>query len=439
MVEEVNRRRDELLRVVREPEDRAELYRDLLLPFWLELPPEAGAIDGEVYAVDSSDGVIELAGGGVIYVVRAASLSNKRDEVRKLMVDAFYPRSDESLSDYRKLAREHLEHLSALEVAQGLSSGDTILIDGSIFGRMSHVLKAIDIPGRQDFIIDYVEAFHELLATCMKRRVNLVGVAKDSRSSVLRQSLLIGRLINNLGKYDWRTQSDIIDFLKVLNRHPRKARSALRELRKELDKETEGILNELMDDTPDYKMILAAKVGAGYSHPLKLGVKILESGFVDILFSPEKWGSFIQSFIKTIVTDEEPEKEPIEERVREALKRMASYPPVGTLYVKFSSNEIPLKIDIVHPDIEGWEVSNPEPRLIYPMPALGEGLGKVTEVLGVLRALYAGLKNYNVLLTAVDKYVKIKFSVRELYKARIESLLGTLIQQSRGTRRVSFP
>ncbi|MHA1664972.1 MAG: hypothetical protein ACTSVW_03990 [Candidatus Njordarchaeales archaeon] len=42
-------------------------------------------------AVDSSDAIIELASGGIIYIVRSASISNHKDELREIYLDAFYP------------------------------------------------------------------------------------------------------------------------------------------------------------------------------------------------------------------------------------------------------------------------------------------------------------------------------------------------------------
>ena len=91
-------KKDYLLKVVSEPEKRASFYRSLLLKRWFALPPEIEIVDKEIYAIDSSDGIIELAGGGVIHIVRAEALSNRKNEIRELDLDAFYPPSDERLN-----------------------------------------------------------------------------------------------------------------------------------------------------------------------------------------------------------------------------------------------------------------------------------------------------------------------------------------------------
>jgi len=113
---------------------------------------------------------------------------------------------------------------------------------------------------------------------------------------------------------------------------------------------------------------------------------------------------------------------------------MASYPAVATLYVRFSRNDIPLRVDVVHQKVERWSVEAPHVRF-----AVGDWRNTVHDVLGLLGYLYAGLRNYNVLLTSADRYVKMTMDARDAYKLKIESFLGMLIEQSRGVRRVSFP
>ena len=61
-------------------------------------PPEVEIVDEEIYAIDGSDGIIELAGGDVIHIVRAEALSDRKNKIRELDLDAFYPPSDERLN-----------------------------------------------------------------------------------------------------------------------------------------------------------------------------------------------------------------------------------------------------------------------------------------------------------------------------------------------------
>ncbi len=437
LVKEVNARKDEILSVILEPEERCEFYRELLSKRWLPLPPEKTPAENRIYAVDSSDGVIELAGGGVIHVVRAAALSNSGEAIRRLELDAFYPLSDEKLTEYRRLAREYLEHLAALDAAKNLGQGGFILIDGSIFGRIIHVFRTLDIPGKEDFMVTYVETLYDLLDTCVKKSITLVGVAKDSRSTLLRESLLAELLLEKTRNYDAELRAQIMAILRDIRRFPRQASRAVREIAGKIGEDVRTILQELLDNVPDYKIIMASGMEPGYTHPLKLELRNVASGFVEILFTPSRRGELARTFTASLPQIKTGAS--IEEAVYRALEHMAAYPAVAALYVKFAENDIPLRVDIVHPDVERWSLERGDLGGRYVRFASGGWEDVVHAVLGLLNGLYAGLKNYNVLLTSVDKYVKMTQRVKNLYKVKIESFLRTLIQQSRGARRVSFP
>jgi len=441
LVKEVDLQKDRILSVILEPEERCEFYRQLLSRRWLPLPSEKTFAENRVYAIDSSDGVIELAGGGIIHVARSMALSNKcGDEtktIRKLELDAFYPPSDEKLSEYRKLVREHLEHLAALEASEKLGKGDFILIDGSIFGRMNHIFQTLDVAGKEDFMLSYIETFYNLFHTCMKKNITFVGVAKDSRSTILRESLLAELLLEKTRKHDVELQMEIMSILQSLRRNPHQAPETIREIARKVSDDICIILRELVDNTPDYKIIMASKMEPGYSHPLKLELQNVPSGFVESLFAPDRRSELVRNFIASL--PQEKASTSTEKVVYETLEHIAMYPAVASLYVRFAKNDIPLRIDIVHPDVEGWSLEEAGLGGKYVRFASARWESIVHTVLGLLNDLYAGLKSYNVLLASVDKYVRMTQKTKDLYKAKIESLLGVLIQQSRGVRRVSFP
>ena len=428
LIKEVRNIQNEILSVVLEPEDKAAFYRDLLLRRWYAIKdhPFNSPSAGTIYATDSSDCTIELAGGGIIHITRAAALSNQQDEIRKLKLHAFYPPSDEELTEYRKLVREHLEHEVALEAIQELKGEDAILIDGSIFGRMLHVFKILKIPGKEDFMIQYVRTLHQLLEECTRKNIILLGVAKDSRSTLLKEALLIELLAERV-KNDPKIWTTVETLLMRFRRRPHDALKLLKRVSNEIGEEICRILQELLNKTPDYKMIIASKVSTGFSHPLKMEIKHVSSGFIKIVMDHKQRADLARKLAASL-----PEKASIEE-VHEALSCISSYPPVAVLYAKFAEKDIPLRIDIIHPEVERWRI---EGRVGF---AAGGWESITARALALLYNLYAGLKNYNVLLTHVDQYVKMTHRVKEEYKNKIESLIKVLIQQSRGARRVSFP
>jgi len=431
LVKELKEKRNVLERVIWEPEERAYFYGKLLEKHWFTIPSTKFLKVPRIYAVDSSDGIIELAGGGVIHIVRAAALSNSGEKVRKLHLDSFYPRSNEGLVEYRKLMREKLEHEVALSVAKKLDEEDIILIDGSLLGRMLHVFNPLDVPGRGDVIVDYVNVFSSFLSACLQRNITLVGVAKDSKSSILREALLIELLLYTTKGYDQSLRKELENLVVQVYKNPRQTIGKVASLSSRIDGSIVRIFEELLDPTPDYKIIMATGLGKGYSHPLRLELRYFRENFIKAIFTPKKKLELVENFLNKL-----PSRGKIIQNVDaiyRAVEEIASYPPVASFYVRFRANDIPLRIDVVHPSIEKWSTD-------HLPPFVRKGWEQVVErVLKVLEQLYAGLKNYNILLKKVDEYVRFTKIHRDNYKRIIESLLGKLIEQSRGMRRVSFP
>ncbi|MHA1665463.1 MAG: DNA double-strand break repair nuclease NurA [Candidatus Njordarchaeales archaeon] len=429
-VKMVESKRDNILRIIIEPDERIKFYNELVKKYWYPLPITRKLHLGCIYAIDSSDAIIELAGGGVIYIARSAGISNHKDELREINLDALYPKFEEDLNEYRKLMREHLEHKVALKAANKLGDSDVILIDGSIFGRMSHVFMPINILGREDFMVKYVELFYELLETCIEKNILLVGVAKDSRSTLFKEAFLTELLLNKISNYENEMKLKIESIIPVIFRNPRDAIKLINELQGKVNVEVIEILRELLDPLPDTKIIISTKLKAGYSHPLKLTFKRLVRGYIEGIFKPEKRFEIARKFLNSLPTSF---NQDIEMRVQRALKYMALYPPVASFYVKFKDNDLPLRIDVVHDEIYELESYDKVPFIA------GDWEGIIGKVISILSQLYAGLRNYNVLLTMVDNYVKFRREHKEKYKAMMEKILGILVEQSRGARRVSFP
>jgi len=102
--------------------------------------------------------------------------------------------------DFKRLVREHVEHLVALEALE--DGADLLLIDGSLYGRMIHVIRELKVEGREDFMLEYAEAYSELLSSALENGAVVVGVSKDSRSTVLKEELLLTQLVSLLSGYE---------------------------------------------------------------------------------------------------------------------------------------------------------------------------------------------------------------------------------------------
>jgi len=66
--------------------------------------------------------------------------------------------------------------------------------------------------------------------------------------------------------------------------------------------------------------------------------------------------------------------------------------------------------------------------------------GSVEELIGILKANYAGLLDYNVWLKRVDEEVKLHLKdVDTIYERVLEKELGLTLIHTRGYRRVKYP
>ncbi len=428
-VEELRRRRGEVLRVVSGGEGLAARYRELVRGVWVE------GVEGRrgferVAAVDSSSGEIEVAGGGVILVTRALALEAGGRELRRLRVDALFPRDPRDYEDFKRLLREHLEHLAALDAVEG--GADLVLLDGSLYGRMVHVLRELDVEGREDFLLEYVKTYGELLSRAAGAGALLVGVSKDSRSTVLKEELLLAELRRLLSGVEPGLREQVMRLWGSLRRRPAGVLKAVGQLVSEgLDPAVYEIFEEARGGAPDSKIIAAASPGAGYTLPLALSLERVSTGITDIALrgpghsEEEALGILERVFARTAERD----GAAFRERAAAVLEVLRRYPTVLTTYVVFARGDDPVRVDVVAPD-------QPPPggsRLVSPVPE------HVERVVSHLACMYAGRRCYNALLLEADRRVRATARTMELYHRLAMRELGELIPHSRGARRFFLP
>ena len=88
--------------------------------------------------------------------------------------------------DFISVKMEMLEFQVAIDALKsGLGCG-TILIDGSLYGRLVHVPLESKVEEERLVFLIISGFIRELLDLCRKNNVLLVGVAKESRSTAFR-------------------------------------------------------------------------------------------------------------------------------------------------------------------------------------------------------------------------------------------------------------
>lgn len=422
-IEELRRKRAEVLRVIGCDGGIESRYRDLVEGVW-RCGVEARREFDRVFAVDSSSDEIEVAGGGVILVTRALALGADGSELRGLRVDAFFPRDVRDYEDFKRLLREHLEHRVALEALE--EGADLILVDGSLFGRMSHVLRELRVEGREGFMLDYVETYGELLSRAGRGEAIVAGVSKESRSTVLREELLLSELRRSLETVDRALAERALEQWRGLRRRPAIALEEVRRLEREgLDPRVYELFKEVRNSLPDTKLLLAMNLDPGFTLPLKLGLEGVSTSVADVALSDAS--GLVEAMRRVF---ESTYDEMGSERVERALGALRSYPSVLTSYAIFSRGDDPLRVDMA---------LDSDVPVAHPSRFVAEVPESFLRVLRHLACLYAGRRCYNVLLLEADRRVRVELETMELYRRLAMMELGELIVHSRGERRVWFP
>lgn len=106
LLQELRSKKGDVLKVLKASGVILEEYRELFSKRWLPLDALYENLN-DVYAVDSSNGEVELSGGGVILFTRSLAIAPNGGEVRRLRLDAFYPRRVHEYEDYRRFVREY--------------------------------------------------------------------------------------------------------------------------------------------------------------------------------------------------------------------------------------------------------------------------------------------------------------------------------------------
>ena len=125
------------------PNPLADRFREKFPSFWVKIdePAKLGASLSElsVMAVDSSVYSNLLSTGGVFYVVRSLAVCREK-EYKRLESDVFFSKGGSVTDrDFISVKMELLEFQVAIDALKSGSDCGTILIDGSLYGRLVHI------------------------------------------------------------------------------------------------------------------------------------------------------------------------------------------------------------------------------------------------------------------------------------------------------------
>ena len=424
LTEFMNELHAERKRLKAEPD--ADDFSACIEHFWLPFHFHEDFCGDEVLAVDSSSAKHSLGDGSIFYVVRALALSANR-KYKRVSVGHEYSPNFKDLPLLGRL-REHLEHLVALDALKDGFEG-FILIDGSLFGRLSHLPKETDFVKNRALMVDYFEVLSSFLDAARRSSVPVVGVSKESRTSFFR-TFLLAKILENAG-----VEQEFRHFLiRSAVEGGSSAVFALKRAEEELDEGVKRLFRAfLLQRRPDFHLILKyarSKNETGCTTPLLLGTKPRFRRELEAM-RKDPVGFLRRRFPISALDDG------FLERARGVVESLERLPAIVSFHVLPALNDTPMRIDV-----PAWffginktlsDVRFPEDLVVC------ENYEKLEEILRLISAGYCGLENYNIWLSAVDSAVKLRKDVFEaVYLRKFEEIMG-IEATARGERRVKFP
>ncbi|MHA1249102.1 MAG: DNA double-strand break repair nuclease NurA, partial [Candidatus Helarchaeota archaeon] len=243
-----------------EDENSNLIFKDIFRKFWIAYDLRDITPNQDVIAIDSSIGGCPLYNGGHFFVARALALG-KNDRYKEVFCDFDYLERSRTENFLGRLM-EWTEHLVALKAIEDGFKG-TLLIDGSIFGRMSHVPIELDLVYNKGWMIEYFRTLMKLLNSCYKNGILIIGISKESRTSFFREFL-----IKELLKLE---MSDALLANILVNTALDNKKMAVIEAKKTGSDKIVQLIQELVNRKPDGLLIMKNAKNSGYTAPLLLG------------------------------------------------------------------------------------------------------------------------------------------------------------------------
>lgn len=382
-----------------------------------------------VMAVDSSVYSNLLSTGGVFYVVRSLGVCRNFQQ-KWLESDVFFSRGGSVAErEYLTVKMELAEFQVALDALKRGLGCSTILIDGSLYGRLVHLPLESKVEEDRLILLNYFRVYRQLLDACKQSGVTLVGVAKESRSTAFRDyllSLVFGKALEEAGLEDDDVRMIKPLFMEVAD-DASLGLQRFQRFRQKYGSKVDVlglILEELARSRPDYQVIMRYAKALGYTQPLLLGASPrLERRLRQFQLHPENYVK--KTFPNAI---REMGKGVIDE-VAKVIADIADFPAILSFYVLFDLYDSPIRIDLPCYDTRFVDVGWHKPFS-----------ADVSEVLKVLATGYCGLDCHNLWLKNVDERVRLKKkTVDNIYVPYLERLFGEKIIRGRSYRRVKYP
>ena len=376
-----------------------------------------------IIAVDSSYQGSWYAHGKALHIIRAVAIDDRGRTFRHLMLEYNASQRPRTISNVVKLLAEASEYNVCLKAVRDIDKPPIVLLDGSLYSRLAHPPVEYLADRHKHVYIETMRSFIELIDEVGKKGGILVGVVKDSTSEHLRLAILKNIILSFLPELeDVALEGSISKLFKMTSKELRKidddhVKKALRKL-----------LNKLRFRESDYSIIMRYAERAGFTRPLLVGC-LRSKCFKKFTFI-EKVGilSFVlKTWKRHMKTLDKDSREEFKREACSVMLKLKSIPAIFTSYVLPRANELPLRIDVLMPQLElkrffffnNVNFVNEEPP---------------SEIFLIVKKIvndYADLTMYNPLLFAVHRMAKITRREFKLYEIALRNMGVNLIPKRR--------
>ena len=300
----------------------------------------------------------------------------------------------------------NLELRLALKYVES-GAGDLLLLDGSLYADLPHLLYPLDIPNYEDLPLYVLQAYLDLFEQSQQRGVLLVGIAKSARSVALGRTILDERLAPQSAG---QVSPDVVEGAAIRSA-PASNASSLPARRKKGKTRRDGLPS-------DSELLYRWAEGAGLTDPILLGTASFASYKAEELSRPS---SLAGQFESALLTPGDQQK---------VLNRLLDAPAIGTVYLRPTAGDDALRVDALAGSFGRKDLRLFD--LVHDWAPYKTALPLVERLLGD----YGGLNVYNAALYVVDQEVRLHTqTVDHVYLSVLRRLLNFPIQYDRSTRR----
>lgn len=364
------------------------------------------ALDMSAAAVDGSRATRAM-NSGADWVIAQAHLVGQ-DGLRLSAADTILVRGEverPAVDRCASLLMRSLELELALKYAQS-GAGRLLLLDGSLYADLPHLLYNLAIPGLGDLPLVVLRQYLDLFTYCQKHDILLLGLAKSTRSTVLARAILDQHALVDGSLPD---AADVVDVSAAANAAQETASAdALVAMSASAELPTDG------------EILHRWAKGVGYSTPILLGTVSFGHRRASVLDQP------------TAVADQFTDGQLSRTERRDVVRRLRQTPAIGSFYIRLAAGDDALRVDALASTFGRDDCSLLD--FAYQMVPHETAM----PVARLLQRDYGGASVYNAALFVVDREVRLSAqTVDHVYLSILRRELDAHVQYDRSTRRFS--